>query len=259
MAKIFAGIDVGSTTSKAVLIQDGKMLAFSVIPTGYDMSRAAEKVLEEVLARIELQRSALSYIVATGYGRHSATFSNKIFSEITCHARGAFATMPAARVVIDIGGQDSKIIWLNEKGNVVDFVMNDKCAAGTGKFLEVISSSLEVKVEELGELSLKSHNPCSISSTCTVFAESEVVGLRSRGARKEDIIAGIHQALALRIISTGTRRGFQREVILSGGVAMNSGMRHALEERIGFNIRTVEYPQLMGALGAALLAAENSA
>jgi predicted CoA-substrate-specific enzyme activase len=262
-SKIFAGVDIGSTASKAVLIQDGKMKAFCIFPTGHNMSLAAREVLEWVMGKAMAgngpHRRNLDYIVVTGYGRHIAGFGNKVISEITCHGKGAFTMLPAARTVIDIGGQDSKIIWLNERGNIVDFITNDKCAAGTGRFLEVISGSLDVKVEELGEFSLKSQSPYTVSSTCAVFAESEVVGLRSRGAKREDIIAGIHQALALRIVSMGTRRGFQREVVLSGGVAKNIGMRHALEQRIGFNVLSLEEPQLTGALGAALFAAENGA
>ncbi len=256
-SKIFAGVDVGSTTSKAVLFQDGRMRAFSVIPTGYDMSLAARKVLEEVMAGNGLHREDFGYIVVTGYGRRAAGFGNKAISEITCHGKGAFTMLPATRVVIDIGGQDSKIIWLNEKGNIIDFVTNDKCAAGTGRFLELIAGTLDVKIEELGEFSLRTQNHCSVSSTCAIFAESEVVSLRSQGAKREDIIAGIHKALALRIVSMGTRRGFPREVVLSGGVAKNIGMRHALAQRIGFEILSLEEPQIIGALGAALIATEN--
>lgn len=262
-SKIFAGVDVGSTTSKAVILEDARIKAFSIITTGHDMSLAAREVLELVMAKViagnRLHQEDLHYTVVTGYGRRSAGFGDKVISEVTCHAKGAFTMLPATRVVIDIGGQDSKIIWLNEKGNIVDFVTNDKCAAGTGRFLEVISGSLDMKIEELGEFSLTSRSPCSVSSTCAVFAESEVVGLRSRGAEREDIIAGVHQALALRILSMGTRRGFPHEVVFSGGVAKNIGMRHALERRLGFKILLLEEPQIMGALGAALFAAENGA
>lgn len=258
MNNIFAGVDVGSATAKVVILKDGRMLTSSIIPTGYDMSQAGERVLEEALKKSSLQREALSYIGVTGYGRHNIPFRNKVISEIMCHAKGAFNMLPRTKVVIDIGGQDSKIIWLDTKGNVVDFTMNDKCAAGTGKFLELIAATLDMKVEELGDLSLRSNNPCSMSSTCAIFAESEVVGLRARGVKREDIISGVHQALALRITSMGTRRGFQREVFFTGGVAKNQGMQHALEKRLGLNIVSNEDCQLMGAFGAALLASESN-
>jgi len=256
--KIFAGVDIGSTTAKAVIVRDGRMLAFSIIPTGPDMALAARDVLERVLAANGLRQEELGSIVVTGYGRHTAGFGNKAVSEITCHGKGAFSQLPDARTVIDIGGQDSKIIWLDHKGNIIDFVTNDKCAAGTGRFLELISVSMGMKVEELGDLSMKSTSPSSVSSTCAVFAESEVVSLRSRGAKKEDIIAGVHQALMLRIVGMGTRRGFPKEVVLSGGVAKNTGIRHAFEQKLGHQMPSFENPQIIGALGAAFIAASST-
>lgn len=253
-----AGIDVGSTTAKATLVQGKQCIATALIPTGHDMAQAAEKVLTQALEKTTFTRKDLVYTVGTGYGRHGVSFADEAVSEIACHAKGAFASIPETRVVVDIGGQDSKLIWLSDTGSVVDFAMNDKCAAGTGRFLDLVSETLGVRLEELGGISLKSQDPCIITSTCAIFAESEVVGLRSRGTAREDIIAGIHQSLALRITSMGSRRGFKKEIVFSGGVAKNIGMQRALEQRIGYGILLPDEPQLLGSLGAALIASDRS-
>jgi len=254
---VFAGIDVGSTTAKVSLVQGGTCVASALIPTGHDMAQASEMVLGQALEKGKFKKEDLTYTVATGYGRHGVSFADEALSEIACHGKGAFKTIPETRVVVDIGGQDSKLIWLSDTGSVIDFAMNDKCAAGTGRFLDLVSETLGVKLEELGVISLDSHDPCIITSTCAIFAESEVVGLRSRGTGREDIIAGIHQSLALRITSMGSRRGFKKEVVFSGGVAKNIGMQRALEQRIGFSILLPDEPQLLGSLGAALIASER--
>ena len=256
--KISAGVDIGSTTSKATIIKEGKVIGSSLIPSGHDMAQSAETVFEQALKQRRLEKEDINYIIATGYGRHGVLFADETVSEIACHAKGAYTSESGISVIIDVGGQDSKLIWINETGSVMDFAMNDKCAAGTGRFLDLVSGTLGLGLKEMGKISLKSHNPCTISSTCAIFAETEVVALRSRGTSREDIVAGIHQSLALRIMSMGSRRGFKKEVAFSGGVAKNVGMCRAIEEKIGFKLVLPEEPQLMGALGAALLASERN-
>ena len=194
------------------------------------------------------------YVISTGYGRHGVPFANKAVTEIICHAQGAHFLLPATRTIIDIGGQDSKAIGLDEKGTVINFVMNDKCAAGTGRFLEVMAQVLGVTIEELGPIALTSKNPCQISSTCTIFAESEMVSLRAEGKSRQDLIAGIVRAVSSRVAVMGKTVGFKREVVFTGGVAKNVGVKKALQEEIKMEIVVPEEPQTMGALGAALLA-----
>jgi predicted CoA-substrate-specific enzyme activase len=196
----------------------------------------------------------IAYVISTGYGRNAVEFSNKAITEIICHAKGVHWTIPQARTVIDIGGQDSKVIGIGEDGIVSNFVMNDKCAAGTGRFLEVMAGILHVDINEMGPISMKGTDPCSISSTCTVFAESEMVTLRAQGRTREDIIAGIHKAMSHRVAIMGRSVGFTNEVVFTGGVAKNIGMKKALEEEIDCVISIPEEPQIMGALGAALMA-----
>jgi len=197
----------------------------------------------------------LDYVLSTGYGRNAVSFSNKSATEIICHAKGAHFLIPETRAIVDIGGQDSKAIEVDEQGNVRDFVMNDKCAAGTGRFLEVMAEVLEAgSVSNMGPLSLMGTNPCHISSTCTIFAESEVVSLRAEGRGREDLIAGVHRAVAARVAAMAKRLRIRPEVIFTGGVAKNIGVKKALEDEFGMDIVAPEEPQIMGALGAALLA-----
>jgi predicted CoA-substrate-specific enzyme activase len=196
-------------------------------------------------------------MVATGYGRHAADFAGEKVTEITCHARGAHFVRPEARTVIDLGGQDSKAIAIDEKGKVRDFVMNDKCSAGTGRFLEVMAAALEIELDDLGRISLESESPASISSVCTVFAESEVVSRVAEGVNKVDIVAGIHQAIASRIYAMAVRIPVEERIVMTGGVALNVGVVRALEGRFKTDIIVPEMPQHMGALGAALIAAER--
>jgi len=255
---VFAGVDVGAATAKAVIFGSDRILAYSIIPTGHNVKVAAEKATREALDRAGFSRppEEVDYVVSTGYGRHAVTLANKTASEIMCHARGATFSIPETRAIIDIGGQDSKAIEVDEKGRVTDFVMNDKCAAGTGRFLEVMADVLEVgSVANMGPLSLKSQNPCNISSTCTIFAESEVISLRADGSAREDIIAGLHRAVASRVAVMAKRLEIRPKVIFTGGVAKNIGVKKALEEEFGLEILVPDEPQIMGALGAALLAA----
>ncbi len=252
--RIVAGVDVGAATAKAVILSNSNVLASSVIPTGFSAAGAGEAVTREALEKAGLAMSDLQYIVSTGYGRRAVSFANKVLTEIICHAAGVSWLMPSARTIIDIGGQDSKVIGLDNRGNVANFVMNDKCAAGTGRFLEVMAGVLGVEISEMGPVSLLGEDPCQISSTCTVFAESEMVSLRAEGRRREDIIAGIHKALARRVAIMGAPVGFKEQVVFTGGVALNVGIKNVLEEEIRLDILIPQEPQIVGALGAALLA-----
>lgn len=251
---IVAGVDIGAATAKAAVMNRHELLSFAVIPTGHNVAEAGEMVLRKALEEVFGTSGEPRYIVSTGYGRRAVAFAHKAVTEIICHAAGVSSMMPRARTIIDIGGQDSKVIGIDESGRVGNFVMNDKCAAGTGRFLEVIAGVLGAKIEEIGTLSLASKNPCTISSTCTVFAESEVISLRAEGRSREDLLAGIHKAMAHRVHIMGKSVGYRNEVVFTGGVAKNMGIRKALEAEIGLEILTPEEPQIMGALGAAMLA-----
>lgn len=252
---VFAGIDVGSLTAKSVLIGNEGIISYSIIDTGSDPKKAGEKVFDKVLRDTGYKSEEISYIVGTGYGRVSLLFVDRTVTELTCHARGAHYLDPSIRTVIDIGGQDSKVIKLDKDGSMSDFVMNDKCAAGTGRFLEVMARALEVDLEELGQFSLRSRKPCSINSTCTIFAESEVVSLSASGEEKEDIAAGLHRAIARRVGNMAKRLCIEKNIVFVGGVAKNAGVRNALEEFLEVHFTPLsEDPQIIGALGAALLA-----
>lgn len=251
---IVAGIDIGSITAETVILQDNQMLSSSIVPTGANSRTAAERSLAAALKQASLRQEDLAAIVTTGYGRASFPSATKTITEITCHARGAFFVYPETRTVIDIGGQDSKVIRLDKQGRNVDFQMNDKCAAGTGRFLEVMARALEVKLEDLGRLSRSAQRTIKISSMCTVFAESEVVSLIADNQPQEVIIRGLHDAIADRILGMIRRVGVEEKVTLTGGVAKNEGVVLALEERLGVKVFVPPEPQIIGALGAALLA-----
>ena len=238
-----------------VVIMDEEVVASLIGPTGAEYRRLANKVMEEALAKAELSFDQITYVVATGYGRISVPFADKEITEISCHARGVNALFPSAQTIIDIGGQDSKGMKL-AKGRVVDFVMNDKCAAGTGRFLEVIAEALGIRLDELGEISLRSQKPVSISNTCTVFAEQEVVSRLTEGVPIEDIVAGIHDGIAARVSSMVQRIKVHRDVVITGGGAKNVGLVRALERRLGHPVLVPAEPLLTGALGAALLGRE---
>jgi len=249
-----AGVDVGAATAKTVVMSDGQMLGYSIIPTGYSVTQAAQEVTKEALEKANLSMADLGYVVSTGYGRNAVPFANKTMTEIICHAKGANFLIPETKAIIDIGGQDSKVIGVGERGIVTDFVMNDKCAAGTGRFLEVMANVLGLTIEEMGPTALASNDPCHISSTCTIFAETEMVSLRAQGRIREDLVAGIHRAIAKRVVLMGAHIKFQKETVLTGGVAKNVGVKKALQDEIGIDIFVPQEPQIIGALGAALLA-----
>jgi predicted CoA-substrate-specific enzyme activase len=247
----FAGVDIGSTMTK-VVIMNGEILASVIGPTGPEHRKLANRVMEEALNKAKLSFDEITYVVATGYGRVNVPFADKQITEITCHARGVGYLLPEARTVIDIGGQDSKAIKLNE-GRAVDFVMNDKCAAGSGRFLEVTAESLGVKLEDMGRLSLEAKGRAEISNICTVFAAQEVVAQLAAGTPLTDIIAGLHEAIATRIYGMARRLKIEREVAVTGGGAKNIGLVKALEAKLGYPVLVPPEPLLTGAIGAALL------
>jgi (R)-2-hydroxyacyl-CoA dehydratese activating ATPase len=248
---ISVGIDSGSATTKAVLVNDYRIAAHVILPTAFDFLSAAEKAYKNVLVCSGVEEKYICGVYATGYGRNSIKFANKAISEITAHAMGVYHLYPDVNGIIDIGGQDSKVISVNS-GRVTDFLMNDKCAAGTGKFLEYTARALEVPIEELGLLAITSKKPASITSMCTVFAESEVISLRARGFTKEDIAAGLIGSIARRVAVMVRQIGLKQNVAFVGGVAKNSGIKAALERELNLSLYVPPEPQITGALGAAL-------
>ncbi len=255
---IVAGVDVGSLTAKALLLDDGRqVLSRRVVATGARAAEAAQTAYSGALADAGLSQADVVYVLATGYGRARVPFAHDQVTEITCHARGIAHLLPATQTLLDVGGQDSKAIRLGPGGRVVDFAMNDKCAAGTGRFLEVMARALEVDVADLGALAAQARQAARISSTCTVFAESEVVGLVGAGRLPADIAAGLHLAIAERLLGLLHQVVWTPPVAMSGGVAYNAGVVRALEARLGTPVTVPPEPQLVGALGAALLALDR--
>jgi len=256
---LFAGIDIGSLSTEAVLLtRDGEIAGAAIVATGASARKACVEAFAKALAEAGAAPSAVVFTVSTGYGRETAASADLSVTEITCHARGARLLFPEARTVLDIGGQDSKIIRLTPDGRVADFAMNDKCAAGTGRFLEVMARTLEMDLEEMGPRSLLSRTTVPVSSMCTVFAESEVISLIASGTPPGDIARGIHLAIADRIAALAERVGMIAPAVMTGGVAKNPGVRKALEGKFGFPLLVPADPQLAGALGAALIAREKS-
>lgn len=255
---IFAGVDSGSTSTNAVLLDaQKKICAYSVVPTGARASESAQRALSEALKKAGKKQEDIIRTVATGYGRFHIQTGDQGVTEITCHAKGAFFLDPRVRTVIDIGGQDSKVIRLDETGRVTDFVMNDKCAAGTGRFLDMMARTLEMDVSRMGEIDREWKESITISSMCTVFAESEVVSLIAQNKRTADIVHGLHQSVASKIGTLLARTKAQGAYMMTGGVAKNEGVRRAIEEKTGEPLILPEEPQICGALGAALLAMEE--
>ncbi len=257
----YLGIDVGSLSCDAVLIDDDEQIkAWQVIPTGARNLQAIERVREQVLESSGVPKTDLAAVIATGYGRNRVEGRMASVTEITCHARGIQKLIPGAEVLVDIGGQDSKAIRLSGDGTVLEFAMNDKCAAGTGRFLEAMARALEVSIDQLGQLDENTESDLTLSSMCTVFAESEVVSLIAEGAEVSHIVRGLHRAIALRTRSLLKRVAKDYaglKVAMSGGVARNPGVIRALNEALGIEISTPSEPDTVGALGAALIARER--
>ncbi len=253
-----AGVDVGSTQTKAIIIDESqRIVGRALIDTGANVVAAAEKAFAEAIRDAEILEPEVDYVVGTGYGRYRVTFGNAQVTEISCHGRGAVQMFPATRTVVDMGGQDTKAIRVSAKGEILDFCMNDKCAAGTGRFLGAASAALDIPLSELGALALKAERPVRISTTCTVFAESEVLSWLGKGKKIEDILAGVHQSIAARSIGLVRRVGIEEEVTFTGGVARNVGMIEALNRGLGLKVNVSEESHFIGALGAALFAFDH--
>jgi len=255
--KYFAGIDIGSMTTKCALVDaSGTLVSSALVPSGARIRVAREAALDGAVAKAGIVREQITYLVATGYGRKRAEADGQV-TEITCHARGAIYLFPRTRTIIDIGGQDTKAIRVGANGDVSNFVMNDKCAAGTGRFLEVMARALEVDLEDLGPLSMQSTSPQRISSFCTVFGESEVVSHLANGSEVKDIALGLNEAIAGRVVGMLRRVGIESEVTMSGGVSRNIGMRSCIEKLLDCPLNVSENSQIVGALGAALIGREQ--
>lgn len=250
-----AGIDSGSASTDAVILnREGKIVGSAILPTGSGADVGAEKALANALVSSHLVREQIGYVVTTGYGREFIRAGDSSVTEITCHARGAHHLAPQARTVIDIGGQDSKVIVLDDQGHVISFVMNDKCAAGTGRFLEMMARTMEITLQQMSEKGLRWKREVTISSMCTVFAESEVVSLIAENTAPEDIIHGLNMAVAAKTVSLIKRSGGKGPYVMTGGVAQNAGVVQALQDKLGEKIFVPREAQLCGALGAALFA-----
>jgi len=259
MGAAVAGVDIGSIFTKVVIIdaESYDIISFSIMRSGASHENASRSATKDALRAAGMSLEDLAYVVSTGYGRSRVPFADRQITEITCHARAAKFLFPDAHTIIDIGGQDSKVIRIDAAGRVTNFVMNDRCAAGTGRFLEVMAEALEVDLGKMTELSLRATKNIEVSSVCAVFAESEVISLIASGHEKADIAAAIFRAIARRITGMVGQLGVQERVVMTGGVAKNEGVVRALEERLNVKITVPEEPQIAGALGAALLAAES--
>ncbi len=255
MDSYFVGIDIGSTMTKAVILNEG-IIASLIGPTDPEQRRLANRVMEEALRRAGISLQAVTFIVSTGYGRINVPFADRQFTEITCHAKAVASLFPDAKTVIDIGGQDVKAIKLGAGGKATDFVMNDKCAAGSGRFIEVIADTLGVPLDRVGEVSLQSHDPAQISNICTIWAQQEVAASLAKGVPVADLLAGVHRSLADRICRMANQLKVEDAVVMTGGGAKNRGLRKALSEQLDHEIHVPEEPLISGALGAALIGKE---
>lgn len=253
------GVDVGSTQTKAIILNEQKEIVGSaLIATGAYVTRAAERVFAVALEQAGLKAENIAYLVGTGYGRFKVTFGDAQITEISCHAKGAHFLFPQTRTVIDMGGQDTKAIKVGEEGQVEDFSMNDKCAAGTGRFLAAAAEVLGLSLDDIGEISLGSQKPVRLSSVCTVFVESDIMSYLAQGKKVEDILRGVHTSIAARTVSLVRRVGLLEEVTFTGGVSKNIGMVRALEEKLSVKINVSPQSHFMGALGAGLFALERA-
>lgn len=256
---IVAGVDVGSTATKAILLDDNaQIIARGLVNTGANVVKAAEKAFQAAVKLAGVEEFDVSYTVGTGYGRYRVPFGDTQITEISCHAKGAMYLFPGTRTILDIGGQDTKAIKMSEKGEIIDFTMNDKCAAGTGRFLSAAAEVLEISLDDLGGFALRSTAPLRITNVCTVFVETEIVSLLARGKKVEDILGGVHLSIAARCVSLMRRVGIDDEITFTGGVSRNIGMVRSLEEKLGRPINVNSDSQFMGAIGAALFAHERA-
>ena len=253
-----AGVDVGSTQTKAVIIDEvRRIVGRSLTETGSNVMRAAETAFQQAREAADVREEEIEYVVGTGYGRYKVTFGNTQVTEISCHGRGAVQMFPSTRTVVDMGGQDTKAIRVSPTGEIIDFCMNDKCAAGTGRFLGAASAALRIPLDELGPTALRGERPVKISTTCTVFAESEILSWLGKGKKTEDILLGVHQSIAMRSVGLMRRVGIEEQVTFTGGVARNTAMIAAMNDKLGLTVNVGEDAHYMGALGAALFALDH--
>lgn len=258
---ITAGVDIGSTAGKAVVMCDGEIASSFIGPSSTNPAKTTRDIYEKALAAAGKTAEAVACVVGTGYGRTRVPFADANISEISCHGRGAHFALPTVRTVIDIGGQDTKAICVDQDGNLLDFVMNDKCAAGTGRFLEMMVRTLDISLDELGRMHFEEGEACTIGNMCSVFAESEVINLVNEGTPLARIIKGLHISLASRVASLARRLGTEPDLVITGGVAKNPGVIDAVKNKLGAEIKTFPEgmdPQIIGALGAALIARDHA-
>jgi predicted CoA-substrate-specific enzyme activase len=251
------GLDIGSTTSKCIILKDGKDIVASVLKTFGTGSEGGDIVRELALEEAGITSDDILYSVVTGYGRTNYKDASTDISELSCHAKGCCHVNPNVRTIIDIGGQDAKVIRIDDKGRMDSFLMNDKCAAGTGRFLDVMATILKIDIGDLEVKAMEANVPSKISSTCTVFAESEVISQLSKGAEIPNVVAGICNSVAVRVAGLAKRVGVKDTVFMSGGVAQNGGVRLALERELGTEVKFNRMSQMLGALGAAIIAYEK--
>jgi predicted CoA-substrate-specific enzyme activase len=254
---IFAGIDIGSLTAKALILKEDQILSWSILSTSEDSVKIAKTVMNEALKKADLSLSNIERVVSTGIGKEHVPFAKNNYTEIQCAVKGARWFFPSARTIIDIGAEGCRTITCDEKGRIMNFEINDKCAAGTGIFLDTIAKMLEVTVEDMGRLSMESKNTINVSSTCVVFAESEVISLIHKKINKADILSAIYRSIASRVQCMLSKIDLEGYVVMTGGVAKNCGFNRELGKLIGTEVLVPEKPQIVGALGAALLAREN--
>jgi len=258
MAGYFAGIDIGSAFSKAVIVAGTELVSYHIIPSGGNYKLAADEVAGRALSEAKLSFNDIAYVVATGYGAANVAFSNQVATDIACQSRGVYNLFPSARTVIDIGGQFSRVFKVGEGGRATAFVLSEKCAGGSGRFLQVIARVLQIDLKEIGQLSLKSKNKLNFNTGCAVFAESEAISRIAEGASKEDILAGVHRALAAKVQNLVERVGLEPDCALIGGGAKDIGLVRSIEEGLGLSLLVPEEPQIVAAFGAALIAKEKA-
>jgi len=254
---IVAGVDVGSLSGETVILRNDEILSYSIVRTGADSALTAKKATDEALKNADISFQDIEYTIATGYGRVIVPFANENITEISCHAKGANYLFPTVRTILDMGGQDCKAIRCNEAGKVTNFAMNDKCAAGTGRFCEVMADVLGIPLEDIGKTSLEAKKDAMISSACAVFAKSEAVSLLRSGVPKSEILSGVHEAIASRVFALLQRVGIESDFAISGGIAKNIGVIKKVADKVGLKPLISEEPQIVGALGAALFAKER--
>jgi predicted CoA-substrate-specific enzyme activase len=253
----FMGIDIGSETSKGVITKDGKCLAYHLFRSGVNHSEVAKRLKKVLLREVGLRSEDIACTVATGKGAGSVSFSSGQVSDVRCCARGVSNVFPSARTIIDVGGQSSQVIRINAKGQVTDFLASEKCAAGSGRFLQIIANVLRIDLKEIGMLSLRSKNPVTFTTGCAVFGESEAISRVAEGFSKEDILAGVHRALANKISAILDRVGLEMDCAISGGGGLDEGLTKSIEEKRGIQLLVPPQPQIIVALGAAIMAQER--